>query len=162
VSTALFRLLAELRSDREALVTRLDRLDAIQLQTADDADLALAAWLLHHAYTGLESILERVTRAVEGDLPEGAHWHRELLDLAALEIPSVRPALLRSELLADLHELRGFRRFVRHGYRASLDPERLAALQARARRLRPPLVEDLIRVEAWIETLAHADRDDAT
>lgn len=51
-------------------------------------------------------------------------------------------------LLNDLHELRGFRHFVRHGYRASLDPERLAALQARTGRLRPELARDLAGVEA--------------
>lgn len=151
------RLRGEIASGREALTERLDRLEGLALgERADDAVLALAAWELHHAYGALESILERCARTLEGSLPEGADWHRALLDGACLTIPGLRPPLLTRELGQALHELLAFRHFVRHAYAVRLDGQRLAELRERVRRLRPALERDLDRLDAWLAEVARA------
>ena len=49
----------------------------------------------------------------------------------ALEIRSVRPALLDDSLAVRIDELRAFRHVFRNVYQSSLDPGRVRALQER-------------------------------
>lgn len=58
---------------------------------------------------------------VDGDLPSGSEWHRELLEQMDLEVPGVRPRLLDDATLSDLDLLRRFRHRVRHAYADPLD-----------------------------------------
>ncbi len=115
------------------------------------AHFAMAA---HHAYSALESLLERVARELEGGLPEGSGWHRELLDGAFLEIPSLRPAILSPALVAPLHDLRAFRHFVRHAYDADMDVGLLTAIRDRLRAARPHLDADLDAFAAFLAGLS--------
>jgi hypothetical protein len=162
VKTAVERLRAEVRSDREAVSRWFDDLAALTLgtdsprSTLAQAALAQAAWALHHAYSGIEAILERTMRTIEGSLPEGPDSHKAVLDAAALTIEGVREPLLSRPTVAALHDLRAFRHFVRHAYAVELDPERLADLQRRSAELRPGLEEDLDRLDAWPRELAEA------
>ena len=155
--TVLERLRAEIRSDREAVAKWLDELAALDLH-ADTrrGTLAQAAWSLHHAYSGIEAILERTMRTVEGSLPEGPDFHKTLLDAAGLSIEGVREPLLSETTVRALHDLRAFRHFVRHAYAVDLDAERLADLQRRTAALRPDLEQDLDRLDSWLEELAAA------
>lgn len=154
---AVERLRAEVRSDREAVSRWFDDLAALSLRPEADRDrLARAAWSLHHAYSGIEAILERTMRTIEGSLPEGPDFHKALLDAAALTIEGVREPLLSEPTVAALHDLRAFRHFVRHAYAVELDPERLADLQRRSAALRPGLEEDLHRLDEWLRELAEA------
>jgi hypothetical protein len=79
-----------------------------------DAEAALVALSLDHAYQAFETILLRLERGV--GLPErtGASWHAALLADAALALPGVRPALFPSEALADWDAVLRFRHFLRH------------------------------------------------
>jgi hypothetical protein len=109
------RLRADIRSDVAAMSRQLDVLAATPIEVdSPPAVLALAAWALHHAYTALESALERVARALEGGLPSGPDWHRDLLQGAFREVPNVRPAVLDPAIAHAMHDLRGFRHVVRH------------------------------------------------
>lgn len=146
---------AQVRADRAAIDARLDDLARVSLADgASPGELARAAWDLHHAYTALEAILERVLRLVDGVTPEGAASRVELLELAALEVDGLRPALVGDDAKRGLHELRSFRHFVRHGYSVELDAARLRALAATAAALRPLIARDLERLDAWLGALA--------
>lgn len=112
------------------------------------------AWAAHHAYSALESILERTARTLEGGLPDATDWHRELLTGAFLDLVGVRPPILSAEVSAAMHDLRGFRHFVRHAYEGNLDPRQLTALQARIREFRATLAADLDRFDAFLGDLA--------
>ncbi len=143
---------AQLRGDRAAWEARLDDLAGVALEgSVLPGELARAAWDLHHAYTALEAVLERVLRLVDGVIPEGPASH---VELAALEVEGLRPALFGADAKPGLHELRSFRHFVRHGYAVELDAARLRALAATAAALRPLLARDLDRLDAWLGALA--------
>jgi len=152
------RLRAEVRNDREAIFRWLSEVENLELGPGvDPGTLAQAAWALHHAYSGIEAILERVMRFLEGSVPEGSDSHKELLDAAALPIPEIRPPLLRRETVSQLHELRAFRHFVRHAYAVDLDAERLADLQRHSVDVGGALEEDLDRLDSWLEALNGTD-----
>lgn len=128
-ASRLRRILAEVQADRAAFQKRAGEVivyagQALSL-TAEQA--AAAALAMERAYTALESIIERVTRALEGWAPSGPDWHRQLLDGAAMSIHKVRPALMsqRSHGVAD--NLMRFRHFLRHAYGADLDPRRVGS-----------------------------------
>ena len=104
----------------------------------------------------IEAILERTMRTIEGSLPEGPDFHKELLDSAALSIEGIRKPLLSAQTVVALHDLRAFRHFVRHAYAVKLDPERLADLQRRTAALRGGLEEDLDALDGWLRELANA------
>lgn len=136
---AIARLLAEIDDDLASAAQRLASLrgflDPSRPDAAHVATVAAAALDLHHYYTAIESALERVGRAFEGSLPHGADWHRELLHASVLDLPGVRPPVLRRDTEAELRRLLSFRHFLRHAYAVELDAHRvvdLAGLAVRA------------------------------
>jgi hypothetical protein len=77
----------------------------------------------------LRRVVERATRfVVDQAVPEGPHWHEELLPQASLEIPSLRPAVLRRSTRDCLDEYRRFRHVVRNVYAFVFDRARLREL----------------------------------
>jgi len=99
----------------------------------------------------LRRVVERATRfVVDQAVPEGPHWHEELLPQASLEIPSLRPAVLRRSTRDCLDEYRRFRHVVRNVYAFVFDRARL---RGPARGL-PKCFEDVSRdLQAFREFL---------
>jgi hypothetical protein len=112
--------------------------------------LALAAVALHGWYTGLETLLERIARQLDGEVPEGPRWHRELLGQLAVDVPSVRPAVLRRDDVASLAELLAFRHFLRRAYGVVLDGPQLAARLATLTRVAPAIDVALDDLDAFL------------
>jgi hypothetical protein len=154
VNPAIQRLRAEIGSDRKAFEVRLGELDAIDLANPSPEALSHAAVTLHHAYGAIEAALSRAARVLEGSVPEGPDSHRALPDAMALEVESVRPAVLSVASLTFLHRLLGFRHFFRHAYSVALDVERIESLRRDALTLRAPLADDLSRFDAFLRELA--------
>jgi len=87
------RLRAELHSDLIAFGGRAAELRGVRPFPSDAGPCALTAVALHHAYGSIEAALSRVTRHMEGEELQVSHWHQELLEAAALDIPGVRSPL---------------------------------------------------------------------
>ena len=111
-----------------------------------DAEAALCALSLDHAYQAFETILVRLERGA--GLPErsGSSWYSALLADAALVIPGVRPALFAPGALADWDALLRFRHFLRHAYVLGLDAEKLASNIDRLERA-------VSATDAWLEAV---------
>jgi hypothetical protein len=150
------RIRAEIQADRRTLADREAELDRFIAVTPDMEDVRAAALalVLERIYTGLEGLLERIVRAFDGDLDRGtADWHRSLLMAATLDVPQLRPAVLRrSAPAAD--ELRRFRHFVRHAYAAPLDAARVLELAVAWQAACPGLAADLDGFETFLAELA--------
>ena len=153
-SARLRALLAEVSADRQALDAHVKYLkQALATKEMDHGTNALVAVSLHHWYSALESIWERIARAFEG-LPErDERWHQDLLHVMTLPIEAVRPAVIRAELGSDLREILGFRHFFRHAYVVSFDRERLERAALALTRAHPAVSEDLDR---FAETIRRA------
>jgi hypothetical protein len=127
-------LCTECRRDWEAVKTHLSRARSVD-PSQGDAQAALVALSLDHAYQAFETILVRLERAAGLAERMGSSWHTALLADAALAIPGLRPALFAPEGLADWDALLRFRHFLRHAYVIDLDADRLAALVKRLERV---------------------------
>jgi hypothetical protein len=154
VKAQIQRLRAEVASDRRAWEVRLDELEALDGGRAAPAELAQIAVALHHAYGAIEAALVRVSRVIEGALPEGSDWHQALLESMSLAIDTVRPAVLSPESLAVMRRLLGFRHFFRHAYAVSFDAARLEELRTKAIGSRAVVGADLDRLDGWLLAVA--------
>jgi hypothetical protein len=79
-----------------------------------------------------------------------------------LDLPGVRPAVLRRRSMEQLDELRSFRYLVRNIYAANIAPPRIQPLVETL----PDLWADVRRQReafaAYLDTLSHADEDAAS
>ena len=97
-------------------------------QTSDEFYIDSVALNLHGFYSGLERIFELIASVVDGNKPESKNWHKELLNLMASEVPTIRPAVISEAICSRLNDYRGFRHIVRNVYTFKFDPEKVKKL----------------------------------
>lgn len=107
-----------------------------------------ASLILHGFYNGTERMFEWIARQIDGALPEGPSWHRELLQQMTLDIPGVRPPVLQRSTAKLLEEYLGFRHVVRYLYSWELEP-------AKVQRLIELLPQTVTATEADLEAFGH-------
>ncbi len=153
-AATLARLNGELNADRSAMGARADEVRELLAdwgqRSSDRAQLALAAVALHAWYTALETLLERVARTIDRTVPGGNRSHAELLSQMMVEIPGVRPAVLKRACESSLIALLSFRHFFRHAYAVELDPLRLEAELRRVDSIEPKISQSLAEFEAFL------------
>jgi hypothetical protein len=121
----LSRFMEDAARDLDAVVRLGDEVhDVLEGQDADlpyRAKAAVLAVALHGYYGAAESFAMRVARTFDGGLPDGADWHRQLLDWMIRELPEERPAVFSTAAGELLRRLLAFRHFFRHAYGVTLD-----------------------------------------
>lgn len=152
---------AELRTDlqveRTKLAVLVESLAALQrdwdVPVGSQERCDAAALRLQSLYTGIERCFVQIVRVLNGGPPDGADWHRRLLD--RMTVPTeVRPALLDSSTAKGLAELMRFRHVVRHLYAYELEPEQVQRLLRRALELWPVVDYQLVVFDSWLQALA--------
>lgn len=126
-------------------------LERVRQQPHREQELAFLALSLQQLYGCIEDFAYRVSVHINGEVPSGPHYHRELLERVALAIPGKREALFCREALDDLQELLKFRHILRARYAIELDQAKLLAIGERAERVLPILEEDVKRFRARLE-----------
>jgi hypothetical protein len=122
-----------------------------------DAYLNSVALNLHGFYSGLERLFEMTALQVDGSTLAGDSWHAELLQQMRLDIPEVRPPVLREDTASRLDEYRKFRHRIRNIYATKLDPERIEPLVSALPDLWPNLRGEMLSFAAFLERIAGAD-----
>jgi len=84
--------------------------------------------LLHDFYTGIERVFERIATNLDGEIPRGDTWHKDLLDSMNLELEDVRPPLIDEYMHRSLGEYLRFRHLFRSLYGFELDKKRMRKL----------------------------------
>lgn len=155
-AASLARLLAEIRADRKGLAARLKDAGEAQRRLSGDPNdpgaQAMAGVALHAWYTGFEAILERVARELDGSVPSGDRWHRDLLYQGSAEVPGVRQAVFDPADVHELTQLLAFRHFFRHAYAVEFDPARLRTELTRLGSLGPRVELTLDHFEAFLSS----------
>jgi len=112
----------------ELLVSRVEGAWQHGLSSEDDYYLDSVALNLHGVYSGIERVFEIIATNIDANKPSGENWHQQLLNQMADETPSVRPAVISTEICAQLNEFRGFRHVVRNVYTFKFDPIKIEKL----------------------------------
>lgn len=152
----LARLSAEIAVDTAALAARAGETSTLlaswhEKATLGRAELTLVAANLHGYYTALETLCERVARQLDENVPTGASWHADLLSQMQVEVPGLRPAVVPSAVVGELHELRKFRHFFRNAYVLDFDPALVRSHAERLVRIHGPLASTLAGFEAHLQ-----------
>ena len=113
------------------------------------ATRALASYV-DDFYSGIERICERVAITLNGDLPTGEQWHRDLLYQMGQRRDN-RPPLFSQNLLSDTDEYRRFRHRLRHIYGYELEPARVVALAQKAISLSEEIRQAVTAFCDWLE-----------
>lgn len=119
-------------------------------RTNDDLYLDSVALSLHGFYNGVERVFERVAIALDGSLPEGSNWHRQLLDQMAEEMPATRPAVISLDTRDRLDGYRGFRHIVRNVYTFQLEQDKIQPLMEGLPGLSRQVLAELSSFEAFL------------
>jgi hypothetical protein len=152
--------LDELLADLQVERAKLDRLveSLCELERTIDREPPLPVWVdagalrLQSFYTGIERCFVLIVRVLNGGSPDGADWHRRLLERMAIAT-DVRPAVLRADTARSLGELLRFRHVVRHLYAYDLDAEQVERLLGLLQTLWPEVTLDLNSFSVWLEEL---------
>jgi hypothetical protein len=124
----------------------------------ESAYLDSVALNLHGFYSGLERLFELIARHVDGAVPSGETWHRDLLQRMTQDMAGVRPAVLSQGTALTLDEFQRFRYLVRNVYTTSLVPEKMAGLMSALPGLWPTLRAELLAFADFLEALAQAKK----
>lgn len=131
----------------------------VQGPAPDPVSVAAVALYLQNLYTALESLLQRIAAELDGAVPTGEGWHRELLGQMALEIADVRPRVVDAGLRSDLDLLRRFRHIVRYAYALEYDWDEMQSALAAADRAMEALPNALSQLEATVRAaIAECER----
>lgn len=128
--TSLSKRISDELADLQVVLEKCARAWKHAQQASKEQDLFVdsVALNLHSIYSGLESLFELIARHVDGNMPEGSDWHRQLLVQMQTDMPEVRPAVISPASREFLDEYRRFRHLVRNVYTVNLHPDRMGKL----------------------------------
>ncbi len=145
-------LAARIRAEMAELGRLVERTERLLAKSAHDVDyLDGVALGLHGFYAGAERIFESIAREIDGAVPRGRDWHRELLTQMSAELPGSRPAAISRGSKVCLEDYRGFRHVVRNVYSFSLREDRVRELGGGLRACFDALSRDLDALCAFLE-----------
>ena len=115
--------------------------------------------ILHDFYSGVERIFRRIAEELDGGVPQGERWHRQLLDNMSLGITEVRPPVITPDLAKRLREFLKFRHVLRNAYGYELDPCLLVPLEECLPETLDAFEEQVRTFLAWLTGTEGRDRE---
>lgn len=143
------RLATEIEAELDNLRSLAQELGAAPSDT-DTYSMRARASILHDLYTGSERIFIRLAEELNGGVPRGEQWHRQLLQDMALDVSEVRPHVVSTELAAELGEFLRFRHVFRNVYGFVLEAERMRPLEERVAGVLERLTIEIQAFSAWM------------
>ncbi|MFZ3101976.1 MAG: hypothetical protein WA131_06950 [Desulfitobacteriaceae bacterium] len=155
------RLIVDIKDDLTSIRKIAKDIHEITLLLEDEkalvrgSDLMACGGYLHHFYTGVESIFQRIFKSFDGGLDLGGDYHRELIRSMTLEIPDIRPCIISRDLAEELDEYRRFRHMFRHAYGSELRWRKMEPLAKGIDLLTINLIEKLTEFMKFVEKLSN-------
>lgn len=119
--------------------------------------ISSAALDLHGFYAGLERLFEHIARELDGSVPSGSTWHRDLLSQMTLEVSGLRLAVIQQATQKALTEYLEFRHVVRSVYTYDLEAESIEGLVGDLRSTFKLVQRDLLAFADFLDQLSTAD-----
>ena len=126
---------------------------AVARETGQSAYWMAVSLGMHGIYTGLEKIFQQIASKVDGDFTKSDQWHKSLLEQMAINIPSVRPAVIDKPTFLALEKYLSFRHVVRSNYAYRLEPKRIDANFQVLENCYESLTEQIIKLCNFLETI---------
>jgi len=120
----------------------------------DGLELRGVAAILQDFYNGAENVFKRIAGELNGGLPSGANWHVQLLRDMTLDLPGLRPAVIRQTTANQLKEYLDFRHVFRHAYGFPLQWEPIKGLLARFAAAYEPFVADVQQFIHFLQAMS--------
>ena len=120
LTKALDQLEGDVREARAAFIQHRDDPTKFNMR-------ALATYI-HDFYQDIEDIFTQISEDVDEIVPESSHWHKQLLNRMACDLPTVRPSVISDAAHTYLEDYLRFRHFFRNLYGQRLEWDRLLPL----------------------------------
>lgn len=137
------------------VVNRTQKAFELAKKNPTEADFYLdsVALNLHDFYTGIERVMEVIGANIDNFIPEGKHWHSELLKQMSQENQDVRPAVFLQSTRNFLDEYLRFRHVVRNLYSFDFDINRMKHLVERLNEVFDQIKKELVAFAQFIEEI---------
>lgn len=109
------------------LAAYADLLLQVEQKPPDLVQVTALASVLHSFYNGVESIFIIIAKEIDGAVPTGDRWHRDLLEQMGMA-NEFREAVLPLPIQLQLQNYLAFRHYYRHAYSFFLRWEELREL----------------------------------
>jgi hypothetical protein len=136
------------------VVERAERLQNKAQEQHDEDYLDGVALNLHGFYSGVERLFVDIAREIDGTVPDGPEWHRDLLVQMSADVSGIRPAVIGRQTRQCMEAYRGFRHVVRNVYTFNLRPSRVQELAAELRSCYQTVRQDINVFCDFLEHLA--------
>ncbi len=152
------RLQSEINQEISSLEALLRELKTLKPRLAQkeisNLDLRAAGSILHDFYNGVENIFRRVAQELNGGLPAGEDWHKQLLTDMSLDVKGVRPPLVSEDLKLKLQKYLGFRHIFRNVYGFHLEQEQIKAMIKEFPRILSWLKREIAAFQKYLDKLS--------
>lgn len=152
------RLQSEINQEISSLEALLRELKTLKPRLAQkeisNLDLRAAGSILHDFYNGVENIFRRVAQELNGGLPAGEDWHKQLLTDMSLDVKGVRPALVSEDLKLRLQRYLGFRHIFRNVYGFHLEQEQIKVMVKEFPRILSWLKREIAAFQKYLDKLS--------
>lgn len=136
-------LAAVIKRDLEAITSIETHANRIPLVNPTREQVDSLGFALHNVYNALENSFSQISLTFENHIKDRTKWHRELLEKMFLDVPPLRPAVLRAANRPLLADMLGFRHLFRHAYDFSLDEHKTCTLWSHWKKDGPQVKADL-------------------
>ncbi|KAA3661457.1 MAG: hypothetical protein DWQ04_16430 [Chloroflexi bacterium] len=119
-----------------------------------------AALNLQGFYSGIERLFEWIGRQIDGTIPQSTSWHRDLLRQMVLDVPGIRPQVIKEETAKLLDEYLGFRHVVRNLYSWDLNTAKVARLIDLLPQALDKIEVDLDEFGRFLQSAGEVDSED--
>jgi len=152
------RLQSEINQEILSLEALLRELETLKPRLAQkeisNLDLRAAGSILHDFYNGVENIFRRVAQELNGGLPAGEDWHKQLLTDMSLDVKGVRPPLVSEDLKLKLQKYLGFRHIFRDVYGFHLEQEQIKVMVKEFPRILSWLRREIAAFQEYLDKLS--------
>ncbi len=152
------RLQSEINQEILSLEALLRELETLKPRLAQkeisNLDLRAAGSILHDFYNGVENIFRRVAQELNGGLPAGEDWHKQLLTDMSLDVKGVRPPLVSEDLKLKLQKYLGFRHIFRNVYGFHLEQEQIKVMVKEFPRILSWLRREIAAFQEYLDKLS--------
>lgn len=122
----------ELISDIKHEIENLEKLITELQGVTDDNSIStrrIMGSILHDSYSGCERIFRLIVGEINGVIPLGFEWHRQLLNKVIHGIENKRPPVISERMASELEEYLEFRHVFRNIYGFELLGDRILRLK---------------------------------